>query len=251
MRVGSRDDGGHFVQYILEPNDPATSGSVTERATAQIREAILRGRLPAGARIPMQQLSDEMGTSHIPIREALRRLEGEALVESRAHRWSVVSDLSLQELEDVYELRRLIEGAAAHRAASRYQEEDLVKIRRAVQDLTDSQASPSSEAFWNAHRSLHLSILEPGLTPWSRRLLRLLWQSAERYQRLYATVPGSIDSANEDHHDLARLAEEGDAEAIREVAVQHLHTTESALKRAWVTENGAASDVGTPEALAD
>jgi DNA-binding GntR family transcriptional regulator len=215
--------------------DPASRldrRSLVDQTADTIRLAIITGQLKPGDPLSVQRVADSLGTSHIPIREALRRLEGESLIETRPNRWAVVAGVGVEELQDIYGLRRLIESHVGREASGRHDEESIRSVERALRDLERCQAG--GDEFWSAHKNFHWAILEPGLTPWSRRVLALLWQSAERYQRLYADVPGSIDTAAEQHRHLFELVQSGTPRQVGATIDEHLASTERATIAAFL-----------------
>src|SRR5690242_16250003 len=94
-----------------------------------IRQAILDGELPAGARLKEDELAERLDVSRTPVREALRRLEAEGLVVHEPKRGAAVRAYSAGELDDMYRLRALLEGYAARRAAERMTPEVLEQLR--------------------------------------------------------------------------------------------------------------------------
>lgn len=216
----------------LSGNGPRPVGreSMVDRVTDSIREAILHGALEPGERIAVQRLAVTLGTSHIPVREALRRLEGESLVTAKAHHWTVVSELSVEELQDIFELRRLLETELARRAAERHDKATKAHLLE-LRDIAEDRLRAGDEAFWEAHRAFHWAVFEPGLTPWSARFLNLLWQGAERYVRLYASSPESYEPGSHEHLEIFRCVEDNDADGLVKCVLEHLDMTESAIVR--------------------
>lgn len=98
-------------------------------ATGLIREAILEGKLGPGERLVESQLAQELGISRTPIREALLLLQAEGLVDALPNRGATVRAYDVRELEDMYELRALLEGQAARRAATRMTAGLLAELR--------------------------------------------------------------------------------------------------------------------------
>jgi DNA-binding GntR family transcriptional regulator len=108
---------------------PPLFRTASAAATELIREAIVDGRLAPGQRLKEVQLARELGISRTPIREALLLLQAEGLVEASPNRGSTVRTYDVQELEDIYELRAVVEGHAARRAAARITPEELDELR--------------------------------------------------------------------------------------------------------------------------
>src|ERR1044071_2584060 len=88
---------------------PIQRQTVASMTVAALRERILRGDFPDGEPLRQDALADELGVSRIPVREALRQLEAEGLVAFSPHRGAIVSSLSLEAIEEVFELRSTIE----------------------------------------------------------------------------------------------------------------------------------------------
>ena len=200
--------------------------SLVDEITSRLQDDILSGRLGPGQRISAAAVSRELGVSHIPVREALRRLEADALVESTHNQGAVVSRISLDELREIYDLRRLIEGETVRRASARYSDDDLKSIVKAGERLTTADPADPSSDFWDAHRAFHLAILAPAMDSWRTRVLGALWQSAERYARLRTLVFGSPERAIADHPALVAIALQRDPERLAQALIAHLDTTE-------------------------
>ncbi|GAB2932440.1 GntR family transcriptional regulator [Rhodococcus aerolatus] len=103
--------------------------TATQRAHAVLRAEILDGTRPAGTRLREDTLAEELGLSRTPVREALARLGTEGLVEHLAHRGARVSSWSAEDLEETFELRAVLEGLGARRAAERATPEDVAGLR--------------------------------------------------------------------------------------------------------------------------
>jgi DNA-binding GntR family transcriptional regulator len=217
---------------------------LVDQIATSIRDDILRGRLRPGQRIMVADVAKELGVSHIPVREAIRRLEAESLITTVPRRSTVVAEVRLEELHEIYDLRRLIEGDTVTRAASVYSSEDLATIDDAMRRLWDADPEDLDGDFWDAHKAFHWAVLGPAIDPWRRRLLGQLWQSAERYHRMFTLVFGSLADAQADHKHLAEAAHHGDPDQMRGLLTAHLHGTERAVVAGFVAslEQGATAD---------
>ncbi|MEU9837743.1 GntR family transcriptional regulator [Actinomadura sp. NPDC048032] len=99
-----------------------------DRVYTRLRADILDGVHPPGARLGEAELAEATGSSRTPVREALRRLEVEGLVEVLPHRGARVPDWTAEDLEEIYDLRMLLESAAARRAAARVTDADVDRM---------------------------------------------------------------------------------------------------------------------------
>ncbi|HSK24598.1 MAG TPA: GntR family transcriptional regulator [Egicoccus sp.] len=213
---------------------PFARTALADQIADHVRNDILRGALQPGETINVVALAKRLGVSHIPVREAIRKLESEALVETRPYQSTIVAGVRLEELHEIYDLRRLIEGELAARSAEAYEEEDLEAIRAALVRLRTADPHDPDGDFWDAHREFHWAVLRPALDPWKRRVLGTLWQSAERYHRLFTLVFGSLDHAHLEHTALAEAATKRAPGELRRILVAHLNGTEEAVTRGYL-----------------
>ena len=209
----------------------------------RLRRAILTGNIAPGQRILVRDMENRFGVSQIPIREALRRLESEGLVQSTPQRGSVATVISLDELDQLYDFRRLLETSVAERALSHYDADRLQLIKDALAQLDRQAPAPQSDAYAEAHRNFHWSILHPGASPMIERTLRQLWQTSERYVRLAITAFHTDKRGQQQHRRLYLACRDQDIRQLREAVLSHLSLTEDAI-RAWYqrTQPDAAKD---------
>src|SRR3954466_11368886 len=124
----------------------------SDLAYTRVRGLILSGELAPGAVLPQASLAQRIGMSTTPLREALRRLKQEGLVELDAHRDARVRPLDAAEARDLLELRRNLDPPAASPAAQRRTEDDLADIRAALEGLEALDAAPSLAQLASHHR---------------------------------------------------------------------------------------------------
>jgi len=159
--------------------------------SVQIYTRILSGDLPPGAQLVEEALAELCGVSRTPVRDALRRLEAELLVERSDTQRSFVSDWSLHDVADAFHLRALLEGQAARLAATRISDEALARLRTANAAIGHAvrRAMPDVAGFLEGNREFHAIMLEAAS---SRRLTALLhtlieqpviWRTAYYYDR--------------------------------------------------------------------
>ena len=223
---GAGSDGGIKRQILAD--------TVADR----LRADILRGDIRPGERIVVAELERRFAVSHIPIREALRRLEAEGLVETSPQRAATAKGVALEDLADLYDLRRLLEGEVAARATSRRTAAQLEELRAIHGELEWAEtASDREEAgFWTIHREFHWAILAPGATSWIRRVVvEQLWQNADRYVRLHASAQfAPIDDSVRQHRALLEACERGVPHEVKRVLRTHLSTTEKQIRAGYI-----------------
>lgn len=110
-------------------------GSLREKVFAQLEEDIISGKYTAGQKLTENMLSQNLNVSRTPVREAIRQLELEGLVESIPNKAIIVTGVTKEDIQDIYEIRISIEGLAARRAAQNISEEELEHLK----EITDLQ----------------------------------------------------------------------------------------------------------------
>lgn len=185
-----------------------------------IHAAILNGDLPAGSRLRVRDLAEQVGTSVMPVREAIRRLEEAGLAEREPHKGAVVKNLSLEELIHVYDVRRLLETEAARLGSERVTADDCDRMQ-AEYDLMREAITDGRVVALLDHDEAMLAILyQAAGNPVLMQMIRTLWQHCRAYKIVGAK--GSLDSGNDDslwryQQDLVTAARNNDPEAAAAV----------------------------------
>jgi DNA-binding GntR family transcriptional regulator len=194
-----------------------------ERITTEIKSSIVAGDLRPGEQFSIGELSTEMGVSHIPVREALRRLEADGLIQLRPGRRAIVAPLSIEELMEVYRLRLLIEVDLAGRSARHFTDEALQAARIACERLGVADPRGGNLRDVEAHHELHEILIAPAAGPHSLRIARRLMDVSDRYVGLvYDARPVAFDEPYRRHLELVEAAETRSAPAIRKALSAHL-----------------------------
>lgn len=140
-----------------EPQDGASGAAVDlhGRLIAALRQKIVRGDLPAGARVPEAQLCAQLDVSRTPLREALKALSVEGLVRLRPNRGAVVSPLASDDLADVFEAKGVIEHFIGLNAAEKATDQDLSSLQRLHDDLVAAEAAETHELYTELNEAFH------------------------------------------------------------------------------------------------
>jgi DNA-binding GntR family transcriptional regulator len=203
-------------------------------AYRRVRELILSGRLEPGAVINQATLAREIGISTTPLREALRRLKQQGLVELDAHRDARVTPLDAEEARDLLEVRRSLDPLAASLAAERRTKPDIAEMRASLEGLDALPSNPTVEQLV-AHRRFHSAIYRASHNALLVETLDGLWDTADRYRRHGLQVERSPEERAmkaREHTLLFEAIVEGDADTAAEVMRAHIQTSLGA-KSAW------------------
>ncbi|PPG38725.1 GntR family transcriptional regulator [Pseudoclavibacter sp. RFBA6] len=223
--------------------------SKSELAYEELRRRILTGVIEPGDVIGQTKLAAELGLSTTPLREALKRLSTEGLVELGSHRDARVVPLSQAEAQNLYEVRAAADPLACGLAAERRDDADIARIDAALSELEPLTGVASPDAL-DAHRRFHLAIYEAAANPTLLGILEGLWDKTDLYRQraLRAWSPTAEDRArvHRQHTALRDAIVAGDPELARERSRKHI--THSLGRRAIGTlEPSAARDSETAE----
>jgi DNA-binding GntR family transcriptional regulator len=202
--------------------EPVGDGqALRERVAVAIRRQLLDGTLRPGDRVSASGIARSLGVSHIPVREALTRLQAEGYLEARKDRGFAVPVLSLDVFEDIAHWRNLIEDEA-HRLLVPVMRDDVVsRMSEYLAEMDDACAAADRPRFLSLNHAFHFLPFE---TLGSARLvaiLRPLWELMAYY---YTVIPGfglDIDRSQQDHRELLDAYRERDVDAAVRVSARH------------------------------
>jgi GntR family transcriptional regulator, rspAB operon transcriptional repressor len=191
----------------------------------RLRASILRGEFDSDSPISQVQLAARLGVSRTPLREALRMLEREGLIDSEPNRRVRVAQLTVADLEQLYAARIVIESLGARLAVPVLSAADLADMRRMLGQMTE--VKDHDLAAWDVwHRAFH-DLLKNRYGDRLSRTARDLFDYTERYRHVYLTEPHALVTVEQDHRAIFESCQAGDALA----ASVHLarHTARAAL----------------------
>lgn len=166
-------------------------GPRAEMVTRHLREAVLDGRLRPGALLRQEAIAKELGTSRIPVREALRQLEHEGLVTLVAHSGARVAKLDFAEHTEIYKIREAVEPLALAESVPRVSADQLALIRSLMLRIEQT----TDPAVWlELDRRFHLTSYAAAAMPRLLRMIEGFWNSTQQYRRAFY---GAIAAEND------------------------------------------------------
>ena len=202
-----------------------------EAVLAEIRKQLLDGRLAPGGSIRPDALGDELGVSAVPVREALRILEGEGHVHYRPHRGYVVATLNVDDLVQIYRIRELLETEAVRRAIPRLRGDTVARLQQIVHEMDEVQDDVISLTAVN--RRFHFTLFEAAEMPQLVRVLRILWDSSDRYRLRYLMSLQNRRIVHDQHQRMMKAIADGDIETFIEESHRHREHAMAALAEAF------------------
>lgn len=200
------------------------AGVASQRVADELRERILAGRLAPGARIIQDELADELNTSRLPVREALRILESRGLVTLRANQGAWVTSMDVRECELSYKIRERLEPLLLAESAPRLSDEDIDAMA-ALQDRIE--ASADVEEFLVLDRRLHWAVYQHHNAGDLAAMVNRLWDTTQHYRRAFSRLAGAQRSwiINGEHRLLIQALRDRDHESAERILELHIRRT--------------------------
>ena len=203
--------------------------SVKESVTEYIRDKIITGEFTAGQMINETALASRLNISRPPIREAFRTLENEHLVVSVPRKGTYVSDLSIEDLRELYQVREMVECYAIE-LLERKNIRNLPEVVSSLEafsrlSMPDSDNMEQRLNYLKASYDFHIKLVESSgnklLTYWNNSMCSHL----NRYQFIYFYIPDSKQCSREDHQQIMDLITMGAYEKAQNLLMEHIHYT--------------------------
>jgi GntR family transcriptional regulator, rspAB operon transcriptional repressor len=185
-----------------------------------IREAILDGKLEPGTTMSQVMLADELGVSRTPLREALRMLQNEGLIESEPNRRVRVSEVSLADIEELYTIRVPLEVNALRLSMPAFTPEDIARLEGFMAEMAHFAEQEDYGRWHVPHRAFHAALTERA-GPRYEALLMQLFDHAERYRRIHVGRSFS-ERTTAEHRAIVDAVKAGDADNAAACLARHL-----------------------------
>ena len=201
--------------------------SLAEVAYQQVRDAILSGALAAGQSLGQEEIASRIGTSRVPLREALQRLEAEGLVMLRPRRGYVVTSLDPEEIQDIFDIRMMLEERAGYLATLKATDEDVREVERLLRAMDGLSVRDADEArrFAEANRAFHERLYAASGKVQLCRLMTTLRANVERYIRIGAQIAGNLARVRREHQQIFDAFKRRDAKAVGRLCREHCEAT--------------------------
>jgi DNA-binding GntR family transcriptional regulator len=202
-----------------------------EAVLVALRRAIVRGDLRPGEQVRQEALAERFGVSRVPLREALKILEGEGSVTYLPHRGYFVAELSLDELLEVYRIRQLLEAEAVRVGLPLLTDADVAALATAVEACEQAGRAGDLVAMTEANRALHFLLFSAAGMPRLERQIRILWDATDVYRSVYYGVSDNRSAVEAEHRGILEAVRRRDTERVillldehRDHAVAHIRT---------------------------
>lgn len=217
-----------MVGLYLPPNSAGSRRTAHEYVRETLREGIMRGNLKAGTRLVQTSIAAELEVSTTPVREALRDLATEGLIQLNAHRGGVVVELTYEDLLEIHELCKLVEPEAMRQVVE-IADDELIEEARSIAELMRTEHD--AVRWTDLNRRFHARLVDAVPSQRMRTMLRTLRGSAARYvaMAIWRRGEDQFETANHQHSEILEALIAKDADRCAELTRIHVDLTLRAL----------------------
>ncbi|MBA3450325.1 MAG: GntR family transcriptional regulator, partial [Chloroflexia bacterium] len=191
LSAASAEQTADPVAIAADASRPRLIEPLGQVVTRHLRDAILEGRLKAGARTRQEAVAQELGTSRIPVREALRQLENEGLVSLVPHSGARVAKFDHGEYTELYRIREELEPLAIAESAPRLTDGDIDTLRGLMLQI---ERTNDAGVWLDLDRRFHLASYAAAPMPRLLKLIEGFWNSTQQYRRaFYGAISARYD----------------------------------------------------------
>jgi len=194
-----------------------------------LREAIVAGTLKPGERLMEIQLAEELGVSRTPVREAIRKLELEGFVVMIPRRGTYVADLSIKDVNEVFEIRTALDILAAGLAVERITEDELEQLERVLVEIGEYIEQNDIEKIVAADGRYHDILYRASRNDRLVGIINNLREQFTRFRSISMAYPGRIKNTVEEHRQLVEAIAQRDIALAQRLAREHMENAEQTL----------------------
>lgn len=192
-----------------------------EAVLVALRQAIVSGELKPGEQVRQEALAERFGVSRVPLREALKILEGEGSVAYLPRRGYFVAELSLADLLEVYRIRELLEAEAVRVGLDRLTDADLAELAEAVEACEQAGRQGDLVSMTVQNRRLHFVVFRAAGMSRLERQIRILWDATDVYRSLYYSSAANREAVWAEHRAIVDAVRARDVEATIALLDEH------------------------------
>lgn len=216
----------------LQPIDLDTYQPLREAVCETLRDAIRKGILEPGERLMEVQLAEELGISRTPVREAIRKLEQEGYVIMMPRRGTYVSDISTNDVKEIFEIRSALESLATGLAARRIEPDELETLQNLLVEIEGYIAKNDIEKIVETDIKFHGLLYQVSRNERLVNIINNLKEQLARFRTLSMSYPGRLQETLEEHSEMVEAIANGDVSAARDAAEHHMERAEKTLLKA-------------------
>lgn len=213
----------------MSVTEPITHSALYQEVADRLRRAIYSNQLQSGDAIDEKALCEAFGISRTPLREALKVLAAEGLVELVPRRGCFVRRLEQEELGELFPVMAVLEGLCAREAVAQLDEAELAELERLHADLETQAAAGDIDAYYETNFRFHQAVQDLSGNRWLQRVLSDLRKILRLARHAQLTVPGRLQHSLEEHRRIMAAFRRRDVAEVDRCMQDHLNKQWQAL----------------------
>jgi DNA-binding GntR family transcriptional regulator len=197
-------------------------GTLPNRVYLILEEAILQGKLKQGDRLIEEELSEMIGVSRAPIREALRSMEKDGLVVIAPRKGTVVNSISREDIAEIYEVASVLEALAVRLFCEKATEEDLEKLKNLYEKMEIQMKNNNLIHYRKLNREFHEILINGSGNKKLIDIYRRLRKQISWFQNITLSSPRNVESWLHEHKDIIDALQRRDPVAAGHIASEHI-----------------------------
>ena len=230
--------------FPIDSAAPVGRASLHDEVVERLRDLIVEGALEPGARVPERELCARFAVSRTPLREALKVLASEGLLELLPHRGAQVTRLTAADLDELFPVMGALEALAGELACAQITEAELAEIRALHYQMALHATRDELAEYFRLNQRIHEAIMEAARNPTLARLYRGLAGRVRRARYLANMSKPRWDQAVGEHEAILEALEKRDGAALGRVLKAHLQNKCETVKESFLSLSGR--DNGAP-----
>ncbi|MCG8542225.1 MAG: GntR family transcriptional regulator [Clostridia bacterium] len=206
-----------------------------------LRNSILNGKLEPGERLMELQLAEQLGVSRTPVREAIRKLELEGLVEMIPRKGAYVADMSIKDILDVLEVRMFLEGLATYLAAERMSDEEIDALKEVLKKFEDGMMTMEKEDMIELDNKFHDMIIKGARNNKLLQIVQGLHEQFQRFRVIYFNEYDEHEDLVKYHRAIVNAIAHRDSKEAQQYAQTHVEMIEESIIK-WRKKNKIIKD---------
>lgn len=208
-----------------------------EAVLGELRRRLVGGLLRPGDQIRQDALAEELGVSRVPVREAMRILEGEGQIAYTAHRGYFVAELDVEELAEIYRLRDILETEAVRVGFHALTEADTERMAQSMEEMAEAARAGNIAALTVSNRTFHFTLFASSGMNRLLRILTQLWDSSDPYRSMYFSNPEHLRIMEAEHDAIWKAVVARDEKLLLRLLEEHRAHAVPALRKVLVASN--------------
>jgi DNA-binding GntR family transcriptional regulator len=205
--------------------------SLASAVADKLRAMIIRGDVQEGEQLRQDAIATDFQVSRIPVREALRQLEAEGLIKIVAHRGAVVSALSADEIEELFDIRALLECEVLKLSIPNLTDADFEKADSILETYEKALWMKEEVGTWGRlNWQFHATLYSRANRPHFMSIIKMINNNGDRYTRLQLYLTQAFERAKQEHRALLDLCQKRDIDAASDLLERHIHNAGRMLK---------------------